>query len=190
MLRGATALLLVLSLTQTGRCNKEAVCDQLQSNITSKIRTAFATLYSLTARYVDPEAGNDTIACLNYANTSQPPPCRSIHYVLNGDTDTNDTHANDNIVVYLSPGSHRLSNMTSITNSMRVAVIGSGVGVSFINCGEFRETDQVCDYQNLQVRNSDYVYITGLTFTRCGPITSNLYIALSDYVYVDSCSFE
>ena len=178
-------LLLALSLVGNTHGDVEP-CTELSDDFTTQKQDKFSDLASLIPRYVH-DSGNDTEACLNYQNTTQPPPCNTLYYVLNGDNSTR--HSNDDVAIYLGPGLQRLTSATAVINSRRVAIIGSGEGVTFMNCGSYLETDRVCQFTNFQVRNSTFVLITGITFTRCGPITSSVYIAFSNHLYIENCSF-
>ena len=163
-------------------------CEKLNNVLDSTERDIFNTFEGFVARYVNPENGSNTNACLNYDNTTTPPPCMSLQYAIQGEE--NVTLSNNNVVIYLAPGTYNLTSYTSVVNSERVAIIGSGFDVTFGNCGQFGEEDQVCDFMNFQIKNSSYVYVYGITFTRCGPITSPVYIAVSDYVFFKNCSFR
>ncbi len=179
-------LLLVLSLVGNAHGFVEA-CTELSDEYTTQKQDKFSDLASLIPRYVQ-SSGNDTEACLNYQNITQPPPCNTLYYSLNGDNSSSTNHSNDDVAIYLGPGTHKLFSATAVIDSRRVAIIGSGEGRTFMNCGSYL-ADKVCQFKNFQVRNSTFVFITGITFTRCGPITSIVYIAFSNHVYIESCSF-
>ncbi len=166
---------------------QDEACNKLVDEFTTQKQEKF--LGNFIPRYVD-TAGNDTEACLNYLNVTRPPPCRTLYYSLNGDNTTGSTHSNDDVAIYVGPGSYKLTEVTGVIDSQRVAIIGSGVGETFVNCGLYLETDRVCEFLNFQIRNSFFVFVTGITFTLCGPITSNVYVAFSDHVYIESCSFR
>lgn len=178
-------------LCMTGHVfGQDEACTTLIDDFRAQKQEKFLNnLASLIPRYVD-TSGNDTEACLNYLNVTQPPPCKTPYYALNGNIDSNLTHSNDDVAIYLGPGSYILNPSTGVINSRRVAIIGSGVDETFLNCGRYLEEDRVCEFLNFQIRNSFFVYLTGITFTRCGPITSNMYVAFSDYIYMESCSFR
>lgn len=180
-------LLITTNLVSLGSTHHEA-CDKLNNVLVSTERDVFNTFEGFVTRYVNPETGRNTIACLNYDNTTTPPPCMSLHYALQGEENIMQT--NNDVVIYLAAGTYTLDSFTRIINSNRVAIIGSGVDVSFGNCGQFGEEDQVCDFMNFQIRNSTYVYIYGITFTRCGPISSAVYIAQSDFIFFKNCTFR
>lgn len=133
-------------------------------------------------RSVDQDRGENSSACLNGSV-----PCRTIHFALHG---VDDVQLRSNIInlrVNLQPGTYVLTGSEQIINSVNVSIIGPG---AVFNCGEFGITDRVCDYMNFQIRNSTNVYVSGITFTRCGPITSSTYIAFSENIYFRNCVFR
>ena len=145
-----------------------------------------ATLTAASARRrVDQQLGENSTACLNGSV-----PCRSFHYALHGVEEKGERSSVRGLVVELGEGTYVLTGSQQIINSVGVAIIGAGPDKTILQCGEFGDEDKVCDYMNLQIRNSTDVVLRGLTFTRCGPITSALYIALSDNVYLQDCVFR
>lgn len=178
-------LFLTVFLSLAGRIyGAVEVCTQLHGEFANQKQNKFSQTTGLVPRYVD-SSGSDSKTCLNYDNVTQPPPCQTLEYALNGDNATA-----DNVAIYLGPGTHVLYNATAVINSQRVAIIGAGEEFTFVHCGTYLEDDTVCEFKNFQVRNSTFVYISGITFTRCGPITSNVYIAFSNHVYIENCSFR
>ena len=144
-----------------------------------------------TLRKVDQERGQNTESCLNRDNTTSPPPCRTLQYALHELEDTSVGGRASGLRLELAPGVYRSVNESSkIINSDNVAVIGAGVSKTFFVCGANGSEEVVCTYRNFQVVNSSNVYISGITFTGCGPITSTFYIGMSDYVFIKNCSFE
>lgn len=140
---------------------------------------------SSARRQVDQELGVDSVACLNGSVA-----CRSLHYALHQQDDVELRSNVINLVVHLSAGIYVLTGSQQIINSMNVAIIGAGAEQTVFNCGEFGDTDRVCDYMNFQIRNSTRVYVTEVTFTRCGPITSSVYVAFSNNIYFENCVFR
>lgn len=136
-------------------------------------------------RSVDQERGENSSGCLNGSV-----PCRTLHYALHGLDDVQLHSTASNLRVNLQPGTYLLTGSELIINSVNVSVVGAGADQTVFNCGEFGDTDRVCDYMNFQIRNSTNVYVSGITFTRCGPITSSAYIAFSDNIYFDNCVFR
>ena len=130
----------------------------------------------------------NTIDCLS--GNSSSPPCQSLHFALHGVEEVEGRSNLRGVVVELSPGTYNLSGGLGIVNSVDVAILGAGPEKSIFTCGEFGDNDRVCDYMNFQIRNSSSVYINGVTFTRCGPITSAVYVAFSDDIYFDNCVFR
>lgn len=92
----------------------------------------------------------------------------------------------ENITVYLAAGTVSRG-LIVIINSQNVALIGDGVE---FECGAYGEQDLPCSYMNFQIRSSRNVYVRGFTFTRCGPITSSVYIATSTHIVFEDCTFR
>ena len=136
-------------------------------------------------RSVDLENGVNSTDCLNGSV-----PCRTLHYALHGVDDAGERSNVRNLVVELGAGTYVLTGSQQIINSINVSIVGAGADRTVFNCGEFGESDRVCDYMNFQIRNSTNVYVSGITFTRCGPITSSVYVALSDNIYFEKCVFS
>ena len=136
-------------------------------------------------RSVDQEKGENSTACLNGSV-----PCRTLHYALHGLDDVQLRSNLSNLRVNLQPGRYILTGSELVINSVNVSIIGAGAEQTVFNCGEFGDSDRVCDYMNFQIRNSINVYVSGVTFTRCGPITSSTYVAFSDNIYFKNCVFR
>ncbi len=145
---------------------------------------AIASSATIT-RSVDQEKGKNSSACLNGSR-----PCRTLHYALHGLDDVQLRSNVSNLRVNLQPGTYLLTGSELIVDSINVSVVGAGADETVFNCGEFGDTDRVCDYMNFQIRNSINVYVSGVTFTRCGPITSSAYVAFSDNIYFENCVFR
>lgn len=136
-------------------------------------------------RNVDHEKGENSSACLNGSL-----PCRTLRYAMRGVSDDQLGSSVSNLRVNLQPGTYILTGSEQIINSVNVSIIGAGADKTVFHCGEFGDTDRACDYMNFQIRNSTNVYLSGVTFTRCGPITSSAYVALSDNIYFKNCVFR
>lgn len=146
---------------------------------------------SITLRRVDLTGGNDIAACLNRAQAPDPLPCRTLQYALHESEDVSVGGRASNLRLVLSAGVYTAGNETAkISNSNNIAIVGAGISRTIIVCGRNGSDDVSCDYPNFQITNSSHVYVSGVTFTGCGPITSSFYIGVSDFVYIDSCSFE
>ena len=99
----------------------------------------------------------------------------------------------ENLLISVGAGIHRPTGNSAITviDSNNITITGSGQGKTIFNCGNYGEDkDFPCSYMNLQIRNSINVRVSGFTFTRCGPITSAVYIASSEYVVIEQCEFR
>ena len=94
--------------------------------------------------------------------------------------------------MYVGAGTYKTisESAVAVINSENVTIVGSGQGQTFFHCGGYEESDSPCSYMNFQIRNSTNVYVRGITFTRCGPITSAVYIASSQSVTFEDCEFR
>ncbi len=172
-------LLLALTTVYGGVSEDVQVCEELNDYFTGEKESVFQ---QATHRSVDPGSGNNSEECLNGVN---PPPCKTLQFALYGHEDISSPITG--LVVHIAPGTLQFTGGVSILNSHRVAIVGSGADSTVFSCGE---EDKLCAFMNFQIRNSSYVSISGVTFTRCGPITSSLYIAESDHVFVEDCVFR
>lgn len=176
----STSLLLILAALLC-RAGDYKICEQLLNEIPPEMDLIFT---NYTARWVNPDSGQNTSACLN--SSSAATPCSSLRFAVLGQEDTNQSV--HNLVVYLSPGMYHLGGGLPLINAHRVAIIGNS---STVSCGAFgKENDRPCSYMNFQIRNSTYVYVSGITFTRCGPVTSSVYVADSSYLFFKDCAFR
>ena len=176
----STSLLLILAALLC-RAGDYKICEQLLNEIPPEMDLIFT---NYTARWVNPDSGQNTSACLN--SSSAATPCSSLRFAVLGQEDTNQSV--HNLVVYLSPGMYHLGGGLPLINAHRVAIIGNS---STVSCSAFgKENDRPCSYMNFQIRNSTYVYVSGITFTRCGPVTSSVYVADSSYLFFKDCAFR
>ena len=143
-------------------------------------------------RRVHVEDGANTIECLNAENLTEPPFCRTLQYAFHESENVSEIRtARNNLVIQLGPGVYSsLDKSTRIINSDRIAIIGAGISQTSVVCGENEPSNFTCNYLNFQIRNSSRVYVSGITFTGCGPVTSSLYVGLSNFIFIDECSFE
>ena len=155
-------------------------CHQLEDFFSPEVKSIFI---NATVRWVDSELGNDTKECLNGSTAVPSSPCQSLQYALfEGNTSS--------LVIHLSPGRYTFTNTTTVADAERVALMGAGVESTIAVCGKYLDVDEICDYRNFQIRRSSHVYIYGITFSQCGPITSNVYIAKSNFVFFNECRFR
>ena len=160
-------------------------CNNLDTGFLS--RREFI-LTNSTFRRVDLIEGVDNRDCLQRGNTTS---CRTLQYALHETEDTSVGGVVANLRIKLGPGVFVAINETAkIYNSNKISLIGSGVGQTYIVCGRNGTDDIPCSYPNFGIFNSSDVFLSGITFTGCGPITSSLYIGSSDYILIDKCSFE
>ena len=100
--------------------------------------------------------------------------------------------AQENITIYVGAGTYKPTNGSALAviNSWNIALIGSGRDRTHFECGAYGDNDSPCSYMNFQIRTSSNVYVRGFTFTRCGPITSAVYIATSNNIIFEDCEFR
>ena len=182
MVRNLVVVLCLLSVRLVVvSCDHESrTCEESVSPVVNWILSS-ATVH----RRVDQELGVNSTECLNDTI-----PCRTLHYALRSVENQEERSSVRNLVIYLGPGTYVLTGSEQVIDSVGVALIGAGPDKTVFTCGEFGDSDRVCDYMNFQIRNSSYVYVTGILFTRCGPITSAVYVAFSDNIYFDNCVFQ
>lgn len=175
----------LLCTSDTSYASASENCSNLDTAFLSRREFIFT---NSTVRRVDLESGNDTEGCLQ---GEDPPSCRTLQYALHETEDTSVGGVVTNLRIELGPGVYvAINESTRIYNSYKVALIGSGVGQTYIVCGRNGTDDVPCRYPNFEISNSTDVFLSGITFTGCGPITSSLYIGTSDYILIDECSFE
>ena len=180
----ASLLLVVLAMLCQAR--EYAICEDLQPELSAEMDKIFT---NYTVRWVDPHQGRNTATCLNPDNSTSPP-CASLQYALHESDDTNAQLDVGDLVIRLSAGTYRTNGTLVLSNVQRVAIIGAGVDLSMMHCGAFGDDDRPCSYMNFQIRNASYVYLSGVTFTRCGPISSNIYAADSSFLFFKDCAFR
>lgn len=180
--------LLLVALAFLCQAREYEVCENLQVQLPTEMAKIFT---NYTVRWVDPRQEQSTAACLNPDNSTSAPPCASLQYALHETDDVNVQLDRGDLVIYLSPGTYRQNGTLVLSNVQRVAIIGAGMDLSMIHCGTFGAEDNTpCSYLNFQIRNSTYVYLSGVTFTRCGPIASNVYVAESSFLFFKDCAFR
>lgn len=179
MFNAVVAFLLLSTYAATVSCDLDSCAFNREDAINSILSSA------VWRRRVDLENGTNVSECLNGSV-----PCRTLHYALHGAEIIEERSNSQNLVIELSPGTYVLTDNQVIVNSDNVAILGAGVEKTIFNCGEFGEDDRVCDYMNMQIRNSSNVYVYGVTFTRCGPVTSSVYVAFSDLIFFKNCVFR
>ena len=173
----------VFSLAPAKTCTD--LCNEIKSEVYSAVFQDTATI-----RIVDPsQAQNDTVDCLNPWNSASPPPCATLQFALGGSLNTSVYQSVKGLRVYLKEGTYRATNSIKVVNSQEIAIIGGGLDLTKIICGEdgIGTQDSECLFENLQVLNSTHVLLANLTFTGCGPIAASVYIANSEYVLLEDC---
>lgn len=98
----------------------------------------------------------------------------------------------ENLTIYIGPGTYKPTNEVAIAviDSSNISLVGAGGSQTVFQCGGYKDGDSPCSYMNFQIRASRYVFVSGFTFTRCGPITSAFYISSSDHVVIKDCVFR
>ena len=173
------ALLNLLSLLSLAKGN----CDVLEDTFSS-----FALddlLRHSDVRSISPTSipGRDVPGCL-CRETS----CATSRYALLGDK----TSA-ENVSLIFSPDKHLLEKGLPIHNSNYIALVGVGdqPHVSEIRCGEVDEDDfNNCRLKHINIRNSTYIYIAGITFSGCHPLIASIHVENSSFVVFENCTFR
>lgn len=173
------ALLNVLVLLSLVKGN----CDVLEDTF-----SAFALddlLRHSDVRSISPTGtpGRDVPGCL-CRETS----CATSKYALLGDK-----QSAENVSLIFSPDEHYLPEGLPIHNSKYIALVGVGdqPHVSEIHCGEVTEDDfNNCRLKHVNIRNSSYIYIAGITFSGCHPLIATLHVENSSFIVFENCTFR
>jgi hypothetical protein len=179
---------LVTTVSLLPPCVSGLACDTLEQQLIPSVDEMLNSSYTTAIRRVE-RGGTDNSSCLNTDDDTEPPPCASVEYALHTTVDAQHRVAQENITIYIGAGIYAPANGSpvAVINSRNIALIGAGSGDTQFECGAYGENDSPCDYMNFQIRNSSHVYIKGITFTRCGPITSAIYIASSEHIVFEDC---
>ena len=145
--------------------------------------TALPASGQSTIRYLNAVSGNDTAECLS----DSPLPiqsCRTLRYALAG----NGTSIS-NLSLLIWPGTYVHSKTPTVVARPRNLLIqkmpGSDGEVIF-QCINYSE-DQ---YNNLAIFGAENVTIKGITFERCGPFSSGIFMDDSRGILVSQCTFR
>ena len=173
------ALLNVLVLLSLVKGN----CEVLEETFSSFALVDL--LRNSEVRSVSPTSipGRDVPGCL-CRETS----CATPKYALLGDK-----LSAENVSLIFSPDKHYLLNGLPIHNSKYIALVGVGdqPHVSEIHCGEVTEEDfKNCRLKHVNIRNSSYIYIAGITFSGCHPLIATLHVENCSFIVFENCTFR
>ena len=136
-----------------------------------------------TVRYLNAVTGNDTADCLG----DSPLPsqsCRTLRYAL---ASSGTTISNLSLLIW--PGTYVHSERATVVVRPRNLLIqkmpGSDGEVIF-RCIRYNEYQ----YNNLALFSAENVTILGITFERCGPFSSGIFMDDSSGVLVSQCTFR
>ena len=159
-------------------------CQSLDSNYLELRR--FLSAFSFSKQlYVDPIDGVDDEACLNNSF-----PCRTLNYAISGGEGMNVSVTVEDIEVILLPGKHVLSSFLPLENSSMIHIHGLASENTSLSCAKYPNEDLPCNFDNLAFTKSEMIWISELTFTRCGPVPATLYLENVTDVIVENCIFE
>ena len=174
----------LLLLAAEGENDVSEDCQSIDSNYLELRRVLSAFAFS-KQRYVDPIDGVDDDACLNNSF-----PCRTINYAISGGEVMNGSVTVEDIEVILLPGTHVLSSFLPLENSSLIYIHGLASENTSFSCAKYPNEDLPCNFDNLAFMKSDLIWISDLTFTRCGPVPTALYLENVTDVIVENCVFE
>ena len=163
-------------------------CDQLKGSYINLSRQFREHNFSSKV-YVDANASNNE-SCGNEDN-----PCKTLNYALRNFSTSNST-ANKLMVevssleIILLPGIHQLEYAITFNSSNWIQISGLNVSRTFLTCSKFPFNDTVCVFDNLFFSKSNFLRITSITFTRCGPFASNIFATQTTEFITENCVFE
>ena len=143
---------------------------------------------------VDAVNGSDSAACLGGSQ-----PCRTLNYALSqgasncsneiGETST--VVSFNSLEVYLAPGRHRLASRVRFCDSSYVHVYGdTGPEETTLMCAEdFPNRQFPCVFDNLDFLRSHYIWLSGITVSRCGPVAAGVFMRNVSDVIIHNCTF-
>ena len=111
--------------------------------------------------------------------------CGTLRYALTGGHEYNTSDMN-NIIVLIQPGEYTYGNMSIVMHNFRNIVIKKVPNVKgevILYCKEKLENG----FNNLYVTVSSYIFIEGVVFEQCGPLTPGLSIRKVNHLVVSNC---
>lgn len=169
-------------------CLVEGTCDEIEDF--SSLFVLEDLLLHSQIRIVSPSPsapGADNRSCFCGER-----PCATPRYALLGEENST-AGSVSNVTLILAPGTHVLRNGLPIHNSEFVGIVGVGdmPHVSEIQCGKLNASDyERCQLKHVNIQNSSYVYIAGITFHQCQPLVSAVHVQNSSHVVFENCTFR
>ena len=181
-------LLICYPLCATGTAPEfgKEKCGELQNDY-EQLRDGLEARGFSISRYVEPSVGVDSTACLMSSDGSAP--CKTINYAVEQENGTTAGRAG-NISVTLLPGEHHLPFRLQITNSSYIRIRGLDPSTTFITCTKFPNMDLPCSFDGVDLQRSRMLWISNITFTRCGPITVAFFLEDVSDLIIEDCIFE
>ena len=162
------------------------MCAELQNSY-QELRDNFEGYVFSTVRYVDPLMGVDNESCLWSSDGSAP--CKTINFALEQENATTAASVH-NISVTLLPGEHRLPFRLTVRNSSFIRIRGVEPYLTRITCTKFPNEDLPCSFDQVDLQSSSMLFISNITFTRCGPIPVALLMEDVTDLIIEDCVFE
>lgn len=162
------------------------MCAELQNSY-QELRDNLESYAFSTVRFVDPLMGVDNESCLWSSDGRAP--CKTINYALEQENATTAASVHD-ISVTLLPGEHRLPFRLIVRNSSFIRIRGVEPYLTRITCTKFPNEDLPCSFDQLTLQGSSIIFLSNITFTRCGPIPVALFIEDVNDLIIEDCVFE
>ncbi len=149
---------------------------------------------------VDVEEGDDDL-CMSAVEmvkedvNSYPVPCASLNYAVRGNTSQADVSVQNcfdetsilaNVTILLRSGVYQLAEQLALAQSKNITFQADEGAEPVIKCVAFPNIENFDNILGCQV---DGLTFQGITFTECGPISSNVFIHTSSNIKIDSCVF-
>ena len=98
--------------------NSLEICGELENTFPSKAEVFQNSVY----REVDPTLGSNTPECLNAANSSDAPPCKTLQYGVHGFEEPQNRSVLFDVVIKIAPGTYMLDGALQISDLAGVLV--------------------------------------------------------------------
>lgn len=181
-------LLLCFTLSAKGYSPEfgKEMCAELQDDY-QELRDNLESYEFPILRYVDPSMGVDNESCLWSADGKSP--CRTISYALEQENATTAASVHG-ISVTLLPGEHHLPFILRLIDSSFIRIRGLDPSVTHITCTKFPNAVLPCSFDGVALRRSSMLWVSNVTFTRCGPIPVALFLEDVSDMIIEDCIFE
>ena len=162
------------------------MCAELQENY-QELRDSLESYDFSISRNVDPVMGVDSELCLSSNGST---PCKTINYALEQENGNTAAAAAQNVSVTLLPGEHHLPFRLLITDSSFIRIRGLDPSVTRITCTKFPNAELPCSFDGVDLQRSSMLWISNVTFARCGPIPVALFLEDVSNMIIEDCIFE